>query len=730
MTPPRPDEGLQGTVVDLGGTWSAAPADDALRRSYADDDLDDSGWEPLWVPGHWQRTPAFADHDGPILHRRRFERPDTAETSSDDRWWLRFEGVFYQSDVWLDGTYLGDTEGYFFPHQFDVTAQLVARTEHTLATEVTCAPQRDLRRKRNLTGAFQHSESIDPRLNPGGIWRAVRLLRSGPVRILHRRVVCTEADADAATLACRLVLDAEVDHDAVVVTRIAGVDHRQRQHVAAGENQIEWTVVVPDPVRWWPHALGDPALHDVDIAVVLEDGRTSDSVRLQVGLRSIAMDEWIVRVNGERLFLKGASQGPSSYWLGESTAEDHERDLRLAKDAGLDLLRVHAHVSTPELYAAADRAGMLVWQDLPLQWGHHRSVRRQAMRQAREAVDLLGHHPSVAIWCGHNSPIATTIDDERLATAAGRRRTAAAVLAGQELPTYNRTILDRSVARTLRRNDPSRPVVPHSGALPSLPTLDGTDSHLYLGWYTDVERRLPALAATMPRLVRFVGEFGAQAVPVDAPFVDPTAWPDLPWRELSERRSAQVSVLDRHIPIRAFERFEDWAAATRQHQADVVRFTVETLRRLKYRPTGGFALFSFADSLPGITFSVLSSDRVPKDAYLALRDVCAPVVVVADRLPDHVHPDEPLAVQVHVVSDLRTDLEAVEVTASWCWEGGESVQRFEGPVPADSCVLAGIAEVDAPEAAGPLQLRLELRYDGRVTTRHDATVVVAGAHVH
>ena len=83
---------------------------------------------------------------------------------------------------------------------------------------------------------------------------------------------------------------------------------------------------------------------------------------------------------------------------------------RLAKEAGLDLLRVHAHVSRPELYDAADEAGLLLWQDFPLQWGTPAASAEQAVRQAREAVDLLGHHPSVAIWCGHNEPLAIDIE--------------------------------------------------------------------------------------------------------------------------------------------------------------------------------------------------------------------------------------------------------------------------------------------------------------------------------
>ena len=74
-------------------------------------------------------------------------------------------------------------------------------------------------------------------------------------------------------------------------------------------------------------------------------------------------------------------------------------------------------------------------------------------------------------------------------------------------------MLDRSVKRALERSDGTRPVIAHSGVLPHPPQLDGTDSHLYFGWYHGEERDLPALPVALPRLVRFVSEFGAQAVP-------------------------------------------------------------------------------------------------------------------------------------------------------------------------------------------------------------------------
>ena len=117
-------------LIDLSGTWRAAISDEVLRRDFAEPDLDDDGWEPIDVPSHWRSTPAFADTDGPLLHRTSFDAPRPAAGT---RAWLVFDGLFYQGDVWLDGAYLGDTEGYFNRHTFEVTDELRAATDSLVA---------------------------------------------------------------------------------------------------------------------------------------------------------------------------------------------------------------------------------------------------------------------------------------------------------------------------------------------------------------------------------------------------------------------------------------------------------------------------------------------------------------------------------------------------------------------------------------------------------------------
>lgn len=690
--------------MGLTDQWLATPADEALRRSFAEPDADESDWEPIAVPGHWRSNPAFADHDGSLLHRTRFEQPPGP---ADRRWWLRFDGIFYQGDVWLDGAYLGDTEGYFFSHQFEVTEALRDRSEHLLAVEVACSVQKDRTAKRNITGVFQHWDCMDPDWNPGGIWRPVHLEESGPVRIRHLTTRCLEATTDRAVLAFTAELDAVTAVDAHVRTTVGPIDHGTDRTLAAGDNTVEWTVTVDQPQLWWPHALGEPHLEAVTVEVRLRDpvgSRVSDRRRFRTGLRAIRMRRWILTVNGERLFCKGTNQGPTRMALGEATPDELARDIAAARETGLDLVRLHGHVARPETYDAADEAGMLVWQDFPLQWGYSRSIRRQAVRQAGEMVSLLAHHPSVAIWCAHNEPMGLDLGPGAFVDEPPTARLGLRAFASQQAPTWNKSVLDRAVKRAVERSDGTRPVIKHSGVMPRLPGLEGTDSHLYFGWYWGDERDLPAFAKAVPSQVRFPTEFGAQAVPDTDDFVDRAAWPDLDWARLAHDHNLQPAVLDAHVS-RSGRSYEEWKQATQQYQATVVRHHVETLRRLKYRPTGGFAHFLFADAHPGITWSVLDHERRPKLAHAALAAACAPVIVVADRPPAAVRPGDPLALDVHVVSDRRLDLSG-RVEAVLCWDGGSHRWAFEGDVPSDSCVRVGTIQFEVPDAEGELVLQL------------------------
>jgi beta-mannosidase len=700
--------------VDLSGTWQATAATEDLRRRLTADgphpgDVD--GWVDVVVPGHWRSSAALGQVDGPVLHRRRFT---ATPPEGDRRAWLVLDGVLASGDVWLDGAYVGDTEGYFFPHAFEVTSLLAERHDHVLNVEVACPTPGGGRRRRELTGSLLDPDLVGADWNPGGLWRRVGIEQTGPVRLRHLRIVCRDADEASATIALRAVLDTTVAGPAELRTTVTGPDGHElleltaERPLAVGENRLEWSVSVDDPRRWWPWSLGDQPLHHVEVAVTMA-GEVSDLGRRRLGLRQVDRHDGVLSINGQRLYLKGTNLGPTRRALADATPDEVVADVARARDAGLDLVRVHAHVARPELYDAADELGVLVWQDLPLQGGYGRGVRGQARRQARELVDLLGHHPSVAVWCAHAD-----------AAGDGRPRRGLRRPLGALLPTWDRLALDRPVVAALERSDPSRPVVARTGGHLRVGE-PSADPHLGVGVPRTEARGLARLLRWWPRLGSFVAELGAQAVPDDADFLDPARWPDLDWDRARRQHGLRRDLLDQTTPAAGYASFERWQHATQAHQAELIRSYVETLRRLKYRPGGGFAQFCLADAHPAVGWSVLDHARRPKPGWEALVRACQPVIVVAEQPPRSVQVGQHLELGVHVVSDLHIAFSDMVTSAHLHWresDGGTphgaddppvEQHRWRGHLARDACTYVGALATTVPPGATQLLLKLELR---------------------
>ncbi len=747
------------TIVDLAGTWRIASVDAELRRSGADPDLDDSAWPTISIPGHWGEHPDFIDRTGTILHRRRFSIDPGSVTGPDDRFWLTLDGVIGQSDIWLDGHVVGATNDYFAPHRFEITELVRAGADQVVTVEVSSNGPSEGRSKQAFTGSLETGPLAPPGSN-GGIWRGIRIERTGPIAIRHARVVCTKATLERAELSFRLVLDvassfassaiaqptiendsgpetaatntaasdraaAETATAETAATETVGAEPEEMVHtsilspsgeavagasvshqLAAGENRIEWTVDVDEPELWWPKVLGDQARYDISVAV-----GTSDRREWRTGLRSVSADKFQWRVNGRRLFAKGIAIGPQNRFLARITDEQVRRDVRSAQAAGLDLIRVHGHVAPPALYDEADRLGMLVWQDLPLVGGYATSARGRAQATAREAVDLLGHHPSVAAWCAHDEPNGTALPEP--AARSERLPSFGRSLGRHMLPSWNRSVLDPILRRELRNADKSRTVIARSGSLPALTDTSASDPHLWLGWHNGMPEDLPELLKSWPRLGQFLGGFGTQSVAINDWGEDEPTW-----------ETAQAGAFERYLPRRAYADGISWSIATRAYQADLIRVHIETLRRLKYRPTGGFCLTALADAEPSGGFGVLGHDRRPKPALDALTDVCRPVIVVTDMPPAVTTIGDRLSFPVHAVSDLQEPLDDVRVTATArCGDWSRTV-TWGGELDADTCALIGTLSFDVPDVNGPLTVDLELRADEWSATNRYQTVVI------
>jgi beta-mannosidase len=456
--------------------------------------------------------------------------------------------------------------------------------------------------------------------------------------------------------------------------------------LATGTNELPWMLTVDDAPRWWPRGLGPQTLCTLDLDVEV-DGVVSDGFTRRVAFRDVRRRGSAFVVNGEQVFAKGASYAPARALLGDADDDLIRADVQRALDANLDLLRVHTHIAPAALYDAADEAGLLLWQDFPMEGGYARSVRKQAARQARAMVELLGHHPSIVVWCAHDAPLGDDAPARALANAT--------------LPTWGKEVLDRSTARAIARYDGTRPIVRSSGA--------GDDAHLWFGWRHGTLAGVAPAVRAVPRVGRFVSAFGAQSVPPTAQWMRPELWPDLDWDALSEHHGMETRGFEAHIPATDAKTFDEWRDATQAYQAALLQLQIEDLRRCKDSPCGGFAVFCLADPSPAVGFGLLDHERAPKRAYAAVREACRPVLPMVD----------PRTGNVHVVNDTRRALTGAEIVLA---VDGRT-RTWRGDIASNSVGFVGTADLDDAVDVEVVLAHVEV---GRVANRYPLVILETG----
>ena len=700
----------------LSGTWRASPQV-GLEARAARPGFDDSGWLTVPVPGHWQDVPELAQHSGALLYRRTFDLPAAPPPGAAAR--LRFDGTFYFLKVWLNGRFLGEHAGYFDPAYIDVAAALQVG-ENVLLCEVDCPPDRDLTRKRSITGVFGHWDCKDPKAEPGGLWRDVWLewfpggVAPEGLTVTALPVLSGEGTASRGTVEATLEYTApgvgELYYTATLTPETfagAALVVDGTAPLRRGRGQLSVRLQVEAPRLWWTWDTGRPDLYRLHLQFQAA-GAEPVVIEQLIGFRSVELRRFICYLNGRRVFLKGNNYPPPDVRIARATAADYERDLDLLRAIGGNVMRVHAHVDRRELYEAASRLGILLWQDFPLQWSYHRSILPEAKRQIREMVRLLGSWPAVGIWCCHNEPLWLT--DTKGRTWWQEIRFFASLLGWS----WNKDVLDRALLREVRGADPHRPAIIHSG---ELGVLHGgaTDAHHYWGWYVGTIDRIETVLRWLPKSARLVTEYGAQAFPdvVSSRRFVRGDWPDLNWDQLEARHMLQAALMDRYVPRADYNSFEEYVAATQAYQSLLLRRYTETLRRRKYRPCGGVLPFMWQDCSPGVSWAVLDDQRRPKAGYFALKEAFRPVHIVAEWPRRAFAPGRRLQVAVTAINDRPRPL-----PAQWTWRierAGTTVATGGGGVnlPADGVLdLAVQWQVPADLAPGPARLVLGLAAAG------------------
>src|SRR5215210_3674294 len=441
--------------------WEAVPIASPLEDPSEASRIERT-WTPVRVPWHWQLEDAFAAYEGFVLYRCRFAhgRPPIGTMVS-----LRFGGVYYAARVWLNGVYLGAHEGYFSAFEFDVTDIMVTDGDNELLVEVFSPEETEENDRKTIGGVWAMWDGMPPHINPGGIFKEVSLVLDREVRI---RSLAASADHTGRVVA-HVDLYCRQGSRVRLVGRVSplgfeapDVEFGREVQLEEGENRIDMGFHVPDARIWSTWDRGEQPLYELVMSCAGVEERT------RFGACTVELRGWKIYLNGERIFLRGINYLPSDAYPARATNERLRVDASLVREAGMNAVRVHAHVADSGFYEACDELGLLVLQDFPLQWTHRRSVLGPAVAQAREMARILRGYPCVGIYLAHDEPFFVAPPEKW--SPLGLLRTAAEVLSPRWV-LWQRRVLDP--ARLERPRAELPPSGPTHGPLRSLERRPG-----------------------------------------------------------------------------------------------------------------------------------------------------------------------------------------------------------------------------------------------------------------
>lgn len=434
--------------VRLDGRWKFAwsPTVESAPTGFTSRHADVSAWEEISVPGAIQlqgggrwglpqyTNVAWPWDDRAALRPGQVPAANAVGTYVKDLslpadWRgrsvrVRFEGACAALAVWCNGQFVGYSTSSADAAEFDLTPMLDPDGANRLSAQVFqyCA------------GSWLEDQDM---WRFSGLLRGVRLLCDGATHIADA-VVRTELAADHA--------QADVHVDVALSGRLAGKlqldTGAQCIEQPATSRKVRLSARIPQPRLW---SAEDPYLYPMALRVVNEAGDTVEQVQLQVGLRSVAIEDGILLLNGKRLVLWGVNRHEWSARSGRTlTREEMEQDVQAMKRANINAVRTSHYPNDPYWYDLCDRYGLYVvdeanleshgsWQaargEMHMAWalpGDNEHWRDAAMARAEALVRRDRNHPSVILW------------------SLGNESGGGSVL--------------RDMAAFLRREDPGRPV--------------------------------------------------------------------------------------------------------------------------------------------------------------------------------------------------------------------------------------------------------------------------------
>jgi len=375
-------------------------------------EFNDSAWKSVELPHDWSIEGPFAENEptggpggyvptGVGWYRKRFRLP---ESYGDRQVFVEFDGVMENSEVWINGHYLGKRPYGYSSFSYDLKPHLnFGARDNLIAVRADNSHQPN---SRWYTGS--------------GIYRHTWLVVTSPVHVAQwgTYIAISQMTGDFAMVRVRtrLANDGKTHSNCTLVTTLLDKDGKAIQ-TAEGKQDLDagsdLEVVQQIAVRNFnPWSLENPYLYKVR-SVVQEQDRVVDEYETTVGFRQAVFDaDKGFLLNGQRVKLNGVCLHHEAGSVGAAVPERvWERRLSILKEMGCNAIRTSHNPPAPEFLDLCDRMGFLVMDEFVDEW----RVSKPAVRYAysrhfdewaeRDVVTMVRrdrNHPSVVLWSAGN----------------------------------------------------------------------------------------------------------------------------------------------------------------------------------------------------------------------------------------------------------------------------------------------------------------------------------------
>ncbi len=398
----------------LNGRWKFRYADSPAARpsGFQDPDFDVSDWADIPVPSNWERhgygypiyvnvpypfeidEPNVPVDDNPVgSYRRNFEVP---EQWAGDEIFLELGAVSSAFYVWINGEYVGYSEGSKTPSEFNVTRH-VRPGSNTIAIEVY----------RWSTGSYLEDQDF---WSLSGIQRDVRLFARPAVRVRDffvRAGLSDDYSDGVLEVDIELVNDSGAAEDRLVSCEV----HSGHDLIASmtdtvraepGRTEHQCGAAIPGIEPW---SAETPHLYTLLITV--QDG---ESIAQPVGFRTVEIQNGRFLINGRHVQLKGVNLHEHHEVTGHVVDDDTMlTDIRLMQAANMNAVRNSHYPHSERWYELTSKHGLYVVDEANIEshgfgYDHDKTLGNKPrwmphhLDRTRRMLERSKNFPSVVIW--------------------------------------------------------------------------------------------------------------------------------------------------------------------------------------------------------------------------------------------------------------------------------------------------------------------------------------------